>query len=325
MSSFWQEKISFGSLSVPRVMAAPLDGITDSPLRQLIREFSKEELLYTEMRHVACVANSRVPTLFAYEAQEHPLAYQISANITRWIPQAVDEIVERGFVMLNLNMGCPAPQVIRSGSGSALMNNIPLYKEIVTEIQRALRGRIPFTIKIRAGFKKNCAVEIAKIAQDMGVEGLIIHPRLQTGGFTAPLDYETTAAVKKAVTMPVIFSGNINNYKRMVKVQEQTGVDGFMIGRALWGAPWKMHEIMEEAAGRTFSVSTADMLRLARKHLDLNIILYGPRGVNPFKKQLPQYIRSVDGAATIRAQLVRLQTAEEMGLALDNLLDSCYK
>ena len=94
-------------------MAAPLDGITDSPLRQLIREFSKEELLYTEMRHVACVANSKIPTLFAYEAQEHPLAYQISANVTRWIPQAVDEIVERGFVMLNLNMGCPAPQVVR--------------------------------------------------------------------------------------------------------------------------------------------------------------------------------------------------------------------
>lgn len=323
MSSFWHETISFGSLKVPRVMAAPLDGITDSPLRQLIRRFSKTELLYTEMRHIACVANSRVPTLFAYEACEQPLAYQISANNTRWLADAVEAIVQNNFVMLNLNMGCPAPQVIRSGSGSALMNNIPLYKEIVTDLQKALNGRIPFTLKIRAGFKKTNAVEIAQIAQDLGVQGLIIHPRLQTGGFTAPLDYEITAAVKKAVTMPVIFSGNINNYKRMVSVHERTGVDGFMIGRALWGCPWKMHEIMEEAAGRTFTIPLVEMVRLARMHLDLNIKLYGPRGVNPFKKQLPQYIRSVEGASQLRSTLVRLQTAEEMATALDNIIISC--
>lgn len=157
----------------------------------------------------------------------------------------------------------------------------------------------------------------------MGVEGLVIHPRLQTGGFTAPLDYEIVAAVKKAVTMPVIFSGNINNYGRMVKVHERTGVDGFMIGRALWGCPWKMHEIMEEAAGRTFTIPIAEMVRIARIHLDLNIALYGPRGVNPFKKQLPQYIRGVDGASQLRSHLVRLQTAEEMAAALDNILISC--
>jgi len=323
MSSFWHETISFGSLKVPRVMAAPLDGITDSPLRQLIRRYSQKELLFTEMRHIACVANSRVPTLFAYENCEQPLAYQISANNTRWLHEAVEAIVQHNFVMLNLNMGCPAPQVVRSGSGSALMNNIPLYKEIVTALQKSINGRIPFTIKIRAGFKKANAVEIAKIAQDLGVEGLVIHPRLQTGGFTAPLDYDITAAVKQAVSMPVIFSGNINNYSRMVKVHERTGVDGFMIGRALWGCPWKMHEIMEEAAGRTFTVTVKEMVQTARMHLDLNIALYGSRGVNPFKKQLPQYIRGVDGASQLRSHLVRLQTAEEMALALDNILVSC--
>lgn len=323
MQSFWQETLSFGSLTVPRLMAAPLDGITDSSLRQLIREFSKTELLYTEMRHIACVANSRVSTLFAYKPVEHPLAYQISANNTRWLPEAVEAIVAHGFVMLNLNMGCPAPQVIRSGSGSALMNNMPLAQEIITALQKALNGRIPLTIKIRAGFKKTNAVEIAQMAQDLGVQGLIIHPRLQTGGFTAPLDYETTAAVKKAVQMPVIFSGNINSYARMVKVHEKTGVDGFMIGRALWGAPWKMHEIMEEAAGRRFTLSIQDMVRLARRHLDLNIELYGLHGVNPFKKQLPQYIKGVEGASQIRSFLVRLQTAQEMAAALDNLIVSC--
>jgi len=323
MSSFWRSSLSFGSLSVPRIMAAPLDGITDSPLRQLIRRFSAQELLFTEMRHIACVANSRVPTLFAYDPVEQPLAYQVSANITRWIPEAVEEIIARKFVMLNLNMGCPAPQVIRSGSGSALMNNLPLATEIITAMQKAIAGRIPFTIKIRAGFKKTNAVEVARMAQDLGVDGLIIHPRLQTGGFTAPLDYETTAAVKRAVTMPVIFSGNINTYKRITKVHEMTGVDGFMIGRALWGCPWKMHEIAEEAEGRTFVVPTVEMMRVAQAHLALNVQLYGPHGVNPFKKQLPQYIRGIEGAAALRSHLLRIATAAEMAVALDNIIRSC--
>lgn len=318
--SFWDEKISFGGLFVPRLMAAPLDGVTDSPLRTLIRRFSKDELLFTEMRHIASVANSRVPTLFGYNQIEQPLAYQISANSTRWLDEAVEKIVEHKFVMLNLNMGCPARQVVGSGSGSALMDNIALYKEIITALQKALDGRIPLTIKIRAGFKKTNALEIAQIAQDLGVEGLIIHPRLQTGAFTAPLDYEITAAIKKAITMPVIFSGNINSAKRMQKVYERTGVDGFMIGRALWGCPWKMREIYEVIKGNSFEVSVSDMLLLALEHLKLNVAFYGPRGVNHFKKQIPQYIRGVAGAAQARARLVRYQTKEEMVTELHDLL-----
>ncbi len=318
--SFWHEKMNFGGLMVPRLMAAPLDGVTDSPLRELIRRFSSEELLFTEMRHIASVANSRVPTMFGYSAIEQPLAYQISANCTRWLDEAVEKIVEHKFVMLNLNMGCPARQVIGSGSGSALMDNIPLYKTIVKALQKALDGRIPLTIKIRAGFKDTNALEIAQIAEDLGVEGLIIHPRLQTGGFTAPLNYEVTAAIKKAVSIPLVFSGNLNSFKRLEKVYERTGVDGFMIGRALWGCPWKMHEISEAAAGRTFDMPVSDMLALALEHLKLNIAFYGPRGVHHFKKQLPQYIRGVAGAAQARARLVRYQNEHEMVAELEELL-----
>jgi tRNA-dihydrouridine synthase B len=319
MSTFWHETIRFGSLEVPRMMAAPLDGVTDSPLRQLIRRFSKKELLFTEMRHIACVANSRVNTLFAYDECEQPLGYQISANTTKWIDESVEAIVAKKFVMLNLNMGCPARQVIKSGSGSALMDNLPLARTIIEALQKALKGRIPLTVKIRAGFKKTSALETGKMLSDLGVAGVMIHPRLQTGGFTAPLDYEITAALKKELSVPLVFSGNINNFARMKKVYERTGVDGFMIGRALWGAPWKMKEILSEADGVPFSITTAEMIALAKEHLKLNIALYGPKGVNPFKKQLPQYIRSVEGAGALRAQLLRLQTAEEMDQALQEL------
>lgn len=317
--TFWEETFDFAGLQVPRMMAAPLDGITDSPLRQLIRHFSPDDLLFTEMRHIASVANSKHESLFAYEEVEQPLAYQISANTTRWLDEAVDKIVERGFVMLNLNMGCPARQVTKSGSGSALMNNIPLYKELIRALQKRLDGRIPLTIKIRAGFKETNGLEIAQIAEDLGIQGIIVHPRLQTGGFTAPLNYDMVAEIKKRTSLSVVFSGNINSFKRMKTVYDRTGSDGFMIGRALWGCPWKMHEILQEARGEKFTIALPDMLALALEHLKLNVKLYGLRGVQAFKKQLPQYIRGVVGAAQLRQRMVRYNDEAEMTAELEAL------
>jgi len=321
-TSFWQEQIAFGSLRVPRIMAAPLDGITDSPMRRLIRDFSPNELLFTEMRHIASVANSRKATMFTYAPKEQPLAFQISANTTRWIEKAVEKIVEHKFVMLNLNMGCPAKQVVKSGSGSALMANIPLFKEILQVLQKVLRGRIPLTIKIRAGFKTSNGLEIAQIAEDLGVEGIIIHPRLQTGAFSSSLDYNMVAQIKKYVRIPLIFSGNINSFKRVQKVHALTGVDGFMIGRALWGCPWKMQEITQEAQDKTFSLPQDKVITIAHQHLRFIISLYGPHGVHYFKKQLPQYIRRLPGAAQLRAHLLRLQSSEEMENELCRIRES---
>lgn len=320
--TFWEESISFGSLTVPRVMAAPLDGVTDSPLRRLIRRFSPTELLFTEMRHVAAVANAPHPSTLGFNEIEQPLAYQVSANRLDWIEKAVEKIVERNFVMLNLNMGCPARQVISSGSGSALMANTAQTELLIKAFMYHLRDRIPFTVKIRAGFKEINAVEVGQHLEQLGVTGLIIHPRLQTGGFTSPLEYETVATLKKKVGIPLVFSGNITSYARMKKVYELTGCDGFMIGRALWGAPWKMHEILAQARGEEWSIPLIDVLALAREHLAYNIETYGPAGAHHFKKQLPQYIRSVPGAAQLRAQLVRLDSYATLDAELAAIMAS---
>ncbi len=320
--SFWAESFKFANQTVPRFTVAPLDVVTDSPLRRMVREFSPDVLMYTEMRHIASVANAKLKALFAYNPIEQPLAYQISANRTLWMYEAIEKIIEHGFCELNLNMGYPARQVVGSGSGSALMADIPRYKELVSELIRIIDGRIPFTIKMRAGLKEVNALEVAQIAQDLGVEGIIIHPRLQTGGFTAPLNYDLVAQIKKTISIPVQFSGNINSFKRAQKVYERTGVDGFMVGRAVWGCPWKLKEIMENAEGREFTVSTHDALGCAIRHLAHSVELYGPRGVHHFKKQLPQYIRGVENASQLRATMLRLQTAEEMTQELINLQNS---
>ena len=318
--SFWTEKIKIGTLSVPRFMAAPIDGITDSPLRQLIREFNTEELLITEMRHVSCVANEKDGRSLKFNPVEQPLGFQISANRPDFIPAAVEKIISKEFKMINLNCGCPAKPIVKSGSGSALMANLPTLKNLLTLLQTSIKGRVPLTIKIRAGFKETNALDVCKMAQDLGVTCIMIHPRRQIDKFFGPLDYDLVKKIKETVEVPVVFSGNITSFERAKKVYELTGVDGFMIGRALMGAPWKIKEIIMESQGLKFSIDIKTKLQYALKHLNLNIQHYGQHGVHHFKKQVVHYIKEIENASACRNKLVRSSSEEEMKKHLNQIL-----
>lgn len=309
---FWQSKIKIGNQEYPRFMSAPLDGITDSPLRRLIRDFSPHDLLFTEMRHVAMVANERTGICLKYDPIEQPMAFQVSTNRTDFIDKAIEKILAAGFTSINLNSGCPAKAVIKSKCGSALMENVPHLEMLLKYFIKRIDGRASFTVKIRAGFKKKNALEVSTMAQDCGVDAVIIHPRTQPEGFASRLDYDLARQVKQALTVPLIFSGNISRFEMAQKVYDLTGADGYMVGRALWGAPWKMREMTDEAQGKTFEVTTGLALRYALKHLDNNIQFYGPNGFIPFKKQLPLYVRTVAAAAEWRKKLLRSQTEAEM-------------
>ncbi|MCK4500038.1 tRNA-dihydrouridine synthase family protein, partial [Candidatus Babeliales bacterium] len=291
--NFWTKKIKVGNLFVPRFMSAPMDGVTDSPFRRLIRKYSPTELLWGEMCHVATAAHRKDSPLLKYSSVEHPLGFQFSNNRPLFIEEAVDRVIDLGFDLIDQNAGCPAKRVVGSGSGSALMANIPHLTDLLKRLKIAIDGRVPLTLKIRAGFKERNALDVALAAEDIGIDMLTIHPRLQTGGFTAPLDIELVAQIKKQLSIPVIFSGNVNSFARAKKIFEMTGVDGFMIGRALWGTPWKMHEIYEHMLGKEFVVTTKEAVLCAIEHLKLNLEHYGGAGLHKIKQQLPQYIRGV--------------------------------
>ena len=317
---FWQEKLTVGNLTFPRIMAAPLDGVTDSPLRQLIREFSPEVLLFSEMRHVACVANERDQKSLIHKPMEKPLCFQVAANTLNFVDTAVQKILEQNFDMLNLNAGCPSRVVIKSGSGAALMGDIPRLEMILKRMYELVEGKIPLTLKMRAGFKERNAVEVAKRAEDCGVSMIIIHPRTQPEMSNPPPDFVLTKKVKEAVKVPVVFSGNLMNAEDCKSAYEKTGVDGFMIGRALWGFPWKIREIMDALEGKTFVMDKLDAVHYAVKHFKLVLEHYGPRGFASFKKQLPNYIWGLNGAAEIRRELLLLETADEMLKGLESLV-----
>ena len=310
-TNFWQEKITIGNLSFPRFIGGPLDGITDAPFRQLVRDFSKEELLYTEMRHVRSVANQRGGELaLRFEEMERPLNFQFAANSTEFVQQACEKVLAKGVDLIDLNLGCPAKNVVGSGSGSALMDDLPRLIAILKEFRRVVP--IPFTVKIRSGFKKQNAIEVAKVIQDCGADALAIHPRLQTQRFEGRPDYALVAQVKKAVSIPVILSGNVVNFKTAQLAYEQTGADGYLIARGIWAKPWKLKELHEHSQGRPFTVDNKTILTYALKHLDSMLAYYGSHGLYMFRKHLPFYVKGFPEASRVRKRLAVASSADEV-------------
>ncbi len=311
MINYWHEKIKIGSLSFPRFIGGPLDGITDSPFRRLVRDFSHDELLYSEMRHTGCVANEKggIKAL-EFSPLERPLNFQFAANKIDFIEPAVQKVLERGVDMIDLNVGCPASNVIGSGSGSALMADLPRLTLILKEFRRLVP--IPFTVKIRAGFKCQNAIDVAKLIQDCGADALAIHPRLQSQKFEGRPDYALVAQVKNAISIPVIVSGGVVNWATAKMVHEQTGVDGFLIGRGIWGRPWKLKELREHSQGNIYQVSTLEILNYALRHLDLMLAYYGPHGLFVFRKHVPFYIRGLPDASFLRQKLVTSTSVDEV-------------
>ena len=245
-----------------------------------------------------------------FEQMERPLTFQVSASIDDCIEAACEKIVAAGVDIIDLNVGCPARNVVASCCGSALMARPDDLEKILKRFRACLN--IPFTVKIRAGFKEKNGLDIAKLVQDCGADAIAIHPRLQSQKFTGLPDYEIAAQVKKALQIPVIFSGNVVNFKTAQLTYDRTGVDGFLIGRGMWAKPWKLLEMAENAAGREYHVSSAMLLQVAVEHLQLMIDHYGIKGLYCFRKHLPFYIKGHPAASAMRAKLVVATSQQEV-------------
>jgi tRNA-dihydrouridine synthase B len=318
--NYWKEKIKIKNLLVPRFMSAPLDGITDSPFRKLVRLFSKDALLYSEMRHVRSVVTPKGGALaLKFDQIERPLNFQVAANSPEFVIAACERIRNSGVDSIDLNLGCPAKNVISSCSGSALMANPQKLEEILQTFRSALPD-LPFTVKIRAGFKVENAVEIAQLAEACGVDALAIHPRLQTQKFTGRPDYTVAAKVKQALSIPVFFSGDVVNFKTAKITYEQTGVDGYLVGRGMWAKPWKLLEMERHSQGEEFELTNEMILNVALNQLDYMLEHYGPHGLYCFRKHLPFYIKGQAQASKLRSNLMIAESAYEIKAGLIEFL-----
>jgi tRNA-dihydrouridine synthase len=212
----------------------------------------------------------------------------MSAADTTYIERACERVCEAGVRMVDINIGCPAKSVIHKGAGSALMADVPRLKEVITLFRACLP--IPLTVKMRAGFKDHNARDIACMLEDLGVDALCIHPRLQSQGFSGDPDYAIVADIKQNVGIPVLVSGGITNSAIARSVYEITGVDGFLIGRALLGRPWLLHQLEVETQGGRCDIDRCCIQDVMMKHLEFLCAWFGPsRGLAYFKKHLKEY------------------------------------
>lgn len=318
---YWKKNVIIGGQAYPRFIGGPLDGYTDSPFRQLVRTFSglttrglitsPKNLLYTQMRHVATIARAkgRVHEL-DFVNNERPLQFQIATNSTRDVARAVERIISRGVDGIDLNIACPAKNVIRAYAGSALMADLPLLERVLRLIR--LHCSMPLTVKMRAGFKTKNALEVARVVQECGVDALAIHPRLQTQRFGGDLDYGLVNSIKAAIKIPVLYSGGIVTFADAKMVYERTGVDAFLIGRALCAAPWKLAELEAQSQSAVYTISPQQHAETALRHLALLMAYYGPTGLYHFRKFIPWYIAGFDRAAEVRKRIMILQSADQV-------------
>ncbi len=287
--NYWKSPLVIGSRSFGRFIGSPLDGVTNVPFRQTVRLFSPEALLYTEICHCDTIVNDE-PKKWGLEVGEPFINFQISSADETYIERACERLITHGITMVDINIGCPAKTVVNKGAGSALMGDLPRLKKIISLCRACLS--VALTVKMRAGFKDYNALEVAQMLQDLGIDALCVHPRLQSQGFSGEPDYALVGQIKKALSIPVFVSGGITSWPIAKIVYEATGVDGFLIGRALIGTPWLLLQLARESQGMHYIINNTDIHATMMYHLDSAVSWLGPsRGLAYFKKHLKVYAR----------------------------------
>jgi tRNA-dihydrouridine synthase B len=248
----------------PAAVLAPMAGVTDTLFRRVIRGLGGCGLLMTEFTSSEGVTRSAAKTLryLYFQEDEHPITAQLFGANPRVMADAARMVEDLGYDAVDINLGCPAKKVVKCG-GSGLLRDLPLLGEIFRAVRSAVR--IPLTIKLRAGWDENSivAVDVAKMAEDIGVEGVAVHPRTRQQGYTGAADWRIIAAVKQAVKMPVIGNGDVNSPEDAERMFRETGCDAVMIGRAAATNPWIFRQMQQYAATGAYDTpSEGDRHRL---------------------------------------------------------------
>ncbi len=298
------------------VVLAPMAGITDLPFRILCKEFGVG-YMYTELISAKGLIyeNENTHKLLESNERERPVAVQIFGSDKNVLANAAKKLDNEEFDILDINMGCPAPKIIRNGEGSALMKNPKLIGEIVKSVVCSTKK--PVTIKIRKGFDFDNvnAVEVAKIAEYNGASCVAVHGRTRSQFYSGKSDIEIIKAVKEAVKIPVIGNGDIATPLDAKHMLDYTGCDAVMIGRAAEGNPWVFREIIHYLeTGELLEIPTnEEKIMLSLRHAKMLIDYKGPyTGVREMRKHIGWYTKGMPKSAELRAKINKAETYDEI-------------
>ncbi|MDH1008447.1 tRNA dihydrouridine synthase DusB [Pseudomonas nicosulfuronedens] len=310
-----QSVVRIGYYTLPnRLILAPMAGVTDRPFRQLCRRLGAGMVVSEMVTSDVRLWNSRKSRLrLQHDHEDQPRSVQIAGGDPQMLAEAARCNVELGAQIIDINMGCPAKKVCNKAAGSALMKDERLVADILEAVVAAVE--VPVTLKIRTGWDRSNknGVTVARIAEQSGIQALAVHGRTRADLYTGEAEYETIAAIKQAVSIPVFANGDIDSPRKARQVFEQTGVDALLIGRAAQGNPWIFREI-------DHYLSTGELLPAPSLHEVQSILLehlaalhafYGEEmGVRIARKHVGWYLATLPGAAEFRSQFNRLQDTD---------------
>jgi tRNA-dihydrouridine synthase B len=318
-----------GPIELPNCLfVAPMAGVTDRPFRQLCKRlgagYAVSEMVTSKRELWSSLKTSRRGD---HRGESAPIAVQIAGVDPVEMADAARYNIDRGAAIIDINMGCPAKKVCNVFAGSALMSNEPLALRIVEAVVAACTPRgVPVTLKMRSGrsaHERN-AVALARAAEGAGVAMVTVHGRTREQGFLGAAEYDTIAAVKAALRIPVVANGDIDSAAKARAVLAHTGADALMIGRAAQGRPWIFREIAHElASGQPLAPpATADVRRWLLEHLHDHYALYGEdSGVRSARKHIGWAVRALPGGEAFRAVMNTLDRCDAQLAAVATFFD----
>ena len=319
--------MKIGSLSLRNnIFLAPMAGITDLSFRLLNREFGVG-LAFTEMISAAGLIRGTGKTYHYLNTtpDDKPLGVQIFGSDPAVLAEAAKVITDMGVALLDINMGCPVKKVVKTGAGAALLKDISRIGSILQAVRRATS--LPLTVKMRSGWRHSDMnyLEVARVAEDCGVDAIILHPRTADQGFSGFADWSLIGIVKNHVKVPVIGNGDIRTADDALRMIRMTGCDGVLVGRGALGNPWIFKDMMSKRQGQQalLSPTSEERERVIRHHLTMVVAVLGESiGVRNFRKHLLWYTKGLRGGSRFRQWIGLTKDREGLLNELHEFLDS---
>lgn len=304
------------------VILAPMAGVTDPPFRKIVSRYGPGLICGEMVSAMALHYNSkRTWELIGVEQDVKPVSIQIFGSDPQVMAEAAKAIERAGADLIDINMGCPVPKVVKNGEGAALLNNLTLARRIIESVVAATG--IPVTVKCRLGWDQEHIVarQLAEIAEASGAAMVTVHARTREQYYHGQADWEQIALVKKSVSIPVIGNGDVDSPQAAEALLNQTQCDGVMIGQAAMGRPWLFGQVAAylEKGIMVPEPSLEERFEIIKEHLGLQVAYSGEeRGIKEMRKHLAWYFKGFPGASRIRDQVNHLTSLEAIQAIIED-------